>query len=819
MIFPNNFEKKTGFDSIRQMLKESCQSDMGKNYVDKITFSSDFNKLKKLLDQTEEMRQALLKSGNFPAGDYFDLTHELDRITIEGSYIDQQNLFDLKSSLQTIKRVIEFISKLESSHFSSLIILAEPVSFDEEIIKKIDRIMDDKGEIKDSASSELMEIRRQIVSKLGSIDKKINATLKQAKKSGLVNEDAEVTIRNSRLVIPVPVAYKRQLRGIIQDESASGQTVYIEPEEIFETNNEIRELQAAEKREIIKILKNFSAFIRPSIPELKEAYRFLGLIDFIRAKASFALQISGIKPGLVNETKIDWISATHPLLFLSHKKQKKEVVPLDITLNYSQRILVISGPNAGGKSVCLKTIGLLQYMLQCGLLIPVKDGSVAGIFSRLFIEIGDEQSLENDLSTYSSHLLNMKHFVLDTNERSLFLIDEFGTGTEPQLGGALAEAILEKLNEKKAFGVVTTHYSNLKLVAKQGNGIINGAMLFDAKAMKPLYRLQIGHPGSSFAFEIAKNIGFPENILKNAEKKTGIKQLDFDQQIQQLEIEKKELEKKRTEISVADDFLSEMIDKYERLSKELESKKTDIISSAKQEATEILSSTNKLIENTILEIRKTQAEKVKTKKLRDNLKKQVEEIKKVKDDKVEKYPNIEEKAVSDTKSDPTGEITKEIPELTYKTGDYVKIADQNVYGVVTDVRDENVVVSFNSVTFITSKEKLEHADKTEVDKFDKKTRKTSKSDIIHELNDKLANFKLQIDVRGKRGEDALALVRQYMDDAILLNVPEIRILHGKGYGILRKLIHDYLKSQPEIKEIRDEHIERGGQGITIVILK
>ncbi len=823
MIYPKNFEQKIGFDIVRQMIADFCLSPMGIQYVDKIRFTSNFDLLVKLLNQVDEFRQLLQREGNFPSDDYFDLIPELTRISIEGTYIEQQNLFDLKSSLQTIVACVDQIRKQESENFPSLIILAEPVHIDKDILRKIERIIDDKGQIKDTASSELADIRKQIISRLHSVDKKINTTLKQAKKSGWINEDTEVTIRNGRLVIPVPAAYKRQLRGFIHDESATGQTVYIEPEEIFDTNNEIRELQAAERREMIKILKDFTAFVRPHIPSLMEGYRFLGLIDFIRAKTRFANLINGICPEVKNEPGFDWLTAVHPLLFLSHQKQKKQVVPLEIKLNNKHRILVISGPNAGGKSVCLKTIGLLQYMLQCGLLIPVNEGSVAGVFSHLFIDIGDEQSLENDLSTYSSHLLNMKYFVLNANEETLFLIDEFGAGTEPQLGGAIAEAILEKLNEKRAFGVVTTHYSNLKLIAKEGNGIANGAMLFDMKAMQPLYRLQIGNPGSSFAFEIARNIGFPKNILKNAEGKTGKKQLDFDQQLQQLDIEKKELEKKQKEIQVADDFLSEMIDKYEKLNKDLESRKSEIISSAKKEATEILSKSNKLIENTILQIRKSQAEKKQTKNLREKLKEDADKIvsgkgtithSKGKDH----YNN---KVINDQsiKSDEQEVPLAASADPSYSKGDYVRIVDQDVYGEVIDVREDTIVVSFNSVTLVTSPDKVEHSEKTVADKFAKKTRNINKTGIFSELNDKLANFKLQIDVRGKRAEEALSMVRQYIDDALLLNATEIRILHGKGFGILRTMIHDYLRTQPQIKQFKDEHVERGGQGITIVILK
>lgn len=802
MIYPKNFEEKTGFDQVRQMIRENCLSPLGGYYVDKIRFFSDFNLINKSLSQAEEFRLLLLEDSGFPAQDYFDLTPELQRIKIEGTYIEKDTLFDLKSSLITITDSIEYINKLDALRFPNLKQLTVNIGVEKIIILRIKKIIDNKGNIKDTASQKLLEIRKELIRKQSSIDKNINQSLKAAKRSGWVADDAEVTIRNGRMVIPMAAAYKRKIRGFIHDESATGQTVYLEPEEIFDINNEIRELENAERREIIQVLKNFTDFIRPQIPELLEAYRFLGLIDFIRAKAKFAIKINALKPDLSDQTLIDWKSATHPLLYLSHLKQQKPVVPLDIRLNEKQKILVISGPNAGGKSVCLKTIGLLQYMVQCGLLIPVKEGSATGIFKKLFIDIGDEQSLENDLSTYSSHLLNMKHFVLQADKNTLFLIDEFGTGTEPQLGGSIAEAVLERLNEKKAFGVVTTHYSNLKLLANEGNKIVNGAMLFDTKAMQPLYQLKIGKPGSSFAFEIARKIGFPKYILKNAGEKTGKKQLNFDEQLQQLEIEKKELEKKQQEFRIADDFLSEMIDKYDKLTKQVEATKDKITEDARKEAHELIESSNKLIENTIRQIKESQAEKEKTKKLRKELKEKGERIK----------AEIEAKAKEEVVAKDSDDIAKK-DKVPVIVGDFVSIVDQDVTGEVIEIKDEDVVITFNSVTFRTTLDKLKKVSVREAGKLKARNRKTGYSDI---LNEKMANFNLQVDIRGERGEEALSIVKQYINDAILLNISEVKILHGKGYGILRTLIHDYLRSIPEIKSFKDEHIERGGHGITIV---
>jgi len=812
MIYPRNFEQKIEFDTIRQMVTEKCISTMGKEYADKIKFSSDFDTISKLLNQTEEFRQILIENPSFPEQDYFDMREALYRVKIEGSYIEQSQLFDLKSSLLTIHDVVNFIRSIEPELIPNILGIIEDIYIESSILSRLKSIINDKGEILDNASIGLKEIRKKLAGKQNAISKKINQSLKAAKKSGWVNEDVEVTIRNGRQVIPVPASHKRQIRGLIHDESATGQTVYIEPGDVLEITNEVRELRGAEVREIIKILKDFTSLIRPDLPQLIGAYQTLGLIDFIRAKAKFAILVKGIKPALKSTTITNWNKAVHPLLFISHQKQNKSIVPLNINLDGTNRILVISGPNAGGKSVCLKTVGLLQYMLQCGMLIPVEEQSEVGIFKSIFIDIGDEQSLENDLSTYSSHLLNMKNLVLNSDDKSLFLIDEFGTGTEPQLGGAIAEAVLEKLNENKSMGVVTTHYSNLKLLARQGNGIINGAMLFDTNKMEPLYELKIGKPGSSFAFEIAKKIGFPKSILKSAEKKTGKKQLNFDQQLHQLEIEKKELDQKKDEFKTADDFLSEMIDKYENLKNDLDSRKTKIISDAQKEAHDIIQSSNKLIEHTIKGIKESKADKEKTKKLRAKLSEEKEKVISKKES--ETKPREKKK-----KSQPATENKPTVKNTSIIVGDMVRITDQGISSEVLEIKGDDIVVGFNSIKLKTTLEKVEKISNKQFKKQSAQVRKTAYSGILSDMSDKMANFKLQLDVRGKRGEEAVELVRQYIDDAILLNLNELKILHGKGHGILRSMIHEYLGSVSEIKQYKDEHIERGGSGITIVILK
>jgi DNA mismatch repair protein MutS2 len=816
MIYPKNFERKIGFDLVKQKLLNLCISPLGQSYVEKIRFNSQFDLITKLLNQVNEFKQILSFSENFPSQDYFDLRLELRRIKVPGTIIEIESLFDLKSSLITIHEIIKFFKKTEEGQFEELKELVGKIILDELIIKKITLIVDDKGKIKDTASPKLKEIRFSLIKKHKEIDRQISNSLKQAKKEGWTDSDVEPTFRNNRLVIPVVATYKRKLKGFIHDESATGQTVYIEPAEIFDANNEIRELENAERREIIKILIDFTDYLRPQLDDLFMAYRILGQIDFIRAKAKFAIEIEANKPVIFNKPWINWVNSKHPLLYLSLKDQDRELIPLTIKLDEVQRILIVSGPNAGGKSVCLKTVGLNQYMLQCGLLPALNEVSEAGIFDKLFIDIGDEQSLENDLSTYSSHLLNIKHFVLNSDKNTLFLIDEFGTGTEPQLGGAIAESALEKLNENGSYGVITTHYANLKLLADKSSGIINGAMLFDTKEIKPLYQLVVGKPGSSFAFEIAKNIGFPKSVLKNAIKKTGKTQLDFEQQLQQLEIDKKEILKKEAELKVADDFLKEITEKYETLLKKTEESKEVIIKNAKAEAKELIDGSNKLIEHTIKEIKESQANKEKTKKLRAEVKER-SEILKMNEPKVKPNKNKIKSKNTTVKQTSNAEVKIGSGELL-KIGDSVKVGNQETIGELLEISGKDVLVSFNSIQVRTKLKSLQKISKTQTRKGSREG-KSNYSSIINQINEKMAKFNMSIDVRGKRAEEALTIVRDYVDEAILLNVKEVNILHGKGDGILRKIIREYLSSITEIKSYKNQHIEFGGDGITIITFK
>ena len=810
VIYPANIEQKIGFDKIREMLRDFCISPMGEGYVEKIRFSTRFDLVKKMLGQVEEFRQLLLFGKPFPAQDYFNLVPELIRIRIPGTYILQENLFDLKSSLRVISDVFSYLKSLEAEQFPLLISLTSELEFNTSLVKELDRIIDGRGNILDSASEKLREIRRRLIKLSGDVDKSLRLVLKSAVASGWINRNDELTIRNGRLVIPVPAAHKRKIRGFIHDESSSGQTVFIEPAEALDVNNEIVELHNAEKREIIKILTEFTNRIRPEIDDIIKAYRFLGLVDFIRAKARLALKIGGVIPLLNDNPVIEWFDAKHPLLFMALQAQKKPAETLAIKLDNENRILIISGPNAGGKSVCLKTVGLLQYMLQCGLLVPMRETSETGIFNDIFIDIGDEQSIENDLSTYTSHLRNMKFFSTRSGNGTLFLIDEFGTGTEPQFGGAIAEAVLEQLNQKKAFGVITTHYANLKLLAEKTPGLINGAMLFDTRKMQPLYRLQIGSPGSSFAFEIARKTGFPWYILRNAEKKVGKPQVKFDRQLQQLEVEKKEVIDKQQQLTSAEKELTKQKEKYDELLDELQRSKAKLMKVARTEAANIIAGSNKLVENTIREIREAQADKEKTKRIRENLKSGSEEINKhlaspVKD--ADRPKSIKKKKSPAKKKD-----------LRILPGNRVRIPPQITVGEVLEVSGSEAVVSFGSLKMRVHVEKLVNVGEEELHQK-VLMRRSNYGNIINDLNDKMANFKLSLDLRGQRADEATSNLQKYIDEALLLSIKEVKILHGKGNGILREIIREHLRAMQEVKKFMDEHIERGGHGITVVILK
>ncbi|MBQ3844988.1 MAG: Smr/MutS family protein [Bacteroidales bacterium] len=803
MIYPSDFENKIGFKAIRERLNELCISEMGKEFVGKMSFCTDVDEIRIYLRLIQDFQTLMQDGVPFPVRDYNDLRDEFKHLAIDGTVISLESMFALKPTLSALFYVFKFFNSEASEKVPYLKALAEGISIDNHIFTEINRLIDDKGEIPDNASAELAEIRRDIRRKQSSIDHRMHKILVEAKNSGWTDSTAEMTIRNGRPVIPVRAADKRALRGFIHDESATGQTVYIEPAEIFETNNEIKELEYAERREINKILLAFTKILRPEIPNLTMAWRLLGLLDFIRAKAILSHEYNCVIPELTDEPMFDWIEARHPLLEQKLKGQGKQITPLDLKLGNDNRILVISGPNAGGKSVCLKTIGLIQYMLQCGLAIPVKIDSKCGIFHDMFIDIGDEQSLENDLSTYSSHLINMKELLEHGNERTLFLIDEFGTGTEPQLGGAIAEAILLKMNEKKSFGVVTTHYANLKLLADNHPGIVNGAMLFDTRYLQPLYVMMIGKPGSSFAFEIAKKIGFPQEILDSAAVISGREHLDFDQQLQQLEIEKKEVRKKEYELKVADKLLDEVVTKYKGHLADIEKHKNRLLKEANKEAQALIDKANAKIERTIKEIKEAQAEKMRTKELR-------EELKDMKNNLSNEEKNLSKQLKNEEK--------EEIVNSDLKVGDMVCINELEVVGELLAITDTDVTIQFGDVRLRTTADKLRKISRSQARKAQQNPSYLRKS-IMNDINEKAQHFNLTLDVRGQRGDEAVDNVAKYIDEANLLSIKEVSILHGKGNGILRKLIREFLSKQSCIQNFSDASLETGGAGITRITLK
>ena len=820
MFYPLNFEQKTGFDKIRLLVSDKCLSPLGKERVADMYFLTDYKTIGDKLEQVDEFVRIQQEEEDFPANYFFDVRYSLKRIRPEGTWLDERDLFDLKRSLQTIHDIVRFFRPAEEEEikYPALTALAGDILVFPQLIGKIDAILDKFGKIKDSASPELQTIRREITVTMSNISRSLQSILRSAQSEGVVDKDVTPTMRDGRLMIPVAPAFKRKIKGIVHDESATGKTVFIEPEVVVEANNRIRELEGEEKREIIRILTEFTNLIRPLAPDILQSYEFLADIDFIRAKALFALEVGGIRPIVEDTQQVDWVKAVHPLLYLSLKKQHKEVVPLDITLTPEKRLLIISGPNAGGKSVCLKTVGLLQYMMQCGLLVPMHERSRMGIFENLFIDIGDEQSIENDLSTYSSHLTNMKFFVKNCNEKTILLIDEFGSGTEPQIGGAIAEALLHRFNERNSYGVITTHYQNLKHFAEETPGVVNGAMLYDRHLMQPLFKLAIGNPGSSFAIEIARKIGLPEDVIAEASEKVGQDYINMDKYLQDIVRDKRYWESKRQNIRQREKRLEEVIARYEKDLNEVNSQRKEIVKEAKAEAAQILSEANAKIENTIREIKEAQAEKERTKQARAGLQEFKERIgdKQEEDDRIaRKMAKLKERSERKKQKQKTSvSFNRDVIEV----GDNVRLKGQTTPGTVLEVQEKDAVVAFGMIKSTVKLDRLEKVSKGQIKKDIQKSTFISEqtSDQMHE---KRLRFKQEIDVRGMRGDEALQTVTYFIDDAIQVGAQQVRILHGTGSGILRQLIREYLRSVPGVRDFHDEHVQFGGAGITVVELE
>ena len=853
MIYPNNFEHKLGFDEVRRLLKERCLSTLGKEKVDELAFSTDASEVSEWLTQVREFRRLQQEKDDFPMQYFFDVREAVSRIRLENTHLEEDEVWDLRRSLETIANLVRYLEQgaEETANgelkypYPALHRLTEGVVTFPAMIRRIDSILDKFGKIKDSASMTLAGIRHDLENTQGGISRTLYTILHAAQKDGIVDKDAAPTMRDGRLVIPVAPGVKRRINGIVHDESATGKTVFIEPTEVVEANNKVRQLEAEERREIIRILTVFTDEVRPHVREILDSYQFLAQIDLIHAKAEWATLTKAFEPIVADEPHIDWIRAIHPLLQLSLEKQDKQVVPLDIMLTTQKRLLIISGPNAGGKSVCLKTVGLLQYMLQCGLPIPVGDRSTCGLFHHILIDIGDEQSIENDLSTYSSHLMNMKQMMKQANGESLLLIDEFGSGTEPTIGGAIAEAMLKQFWQKQTFGVITTHYQNLKHFAEDHPGVVNGAMLYDRHEMQALFQLSIGQPGSSFAIEIARKTGIPEEVIRDASEIVGSNYIQSDKYLQDIVRDKRYWEGKRQTIHQHEKSLESKISRYEDELNEIERQRKEILRKAKEQAEELLRESNKKIENAIREIREAQAEKERTRQAREELTTFKEEladidtresdeqiarkIRQIQERKERREKRRAEKAQNSAKGTapavPSTPAQKEQAPLA--AGDTVRIKGLSSVGEVESTDGKMVTVIFGGMRTKMRVERLERAERPKVSQTKAEERNSNiagsyamvSKDTREVIDSRKLNFRQDLDVRGMRGDEAINAVTYFLDDAILVGMSRVRILHGTGTGILRQLIRQYLATVPNVSHYRDEHVQFGGAGITVVDLE
>ena len=894
MIYPTNFEAKIGFDEIRTMLKAQCLSPLGKGLADELTFSTDHNQVNRWMEEIREMRRIGEEEDALPLTDFYDVRESLKRVRLAGTWLEENELFDLKRSLKTIDALVKFFYRgealndgtasrgtnpadnsstdaenadnddfsLKRWNYPALHDLADGIATYPVLVQQMDQIIDKFGHMRDTASPELAQIRRELARVEGSISRILGGILRSAQSEGIVDKDVAPTMRDGRLVIPVAPALKRKISGIVHDESASGRTVFIEPTEVVEANNKIRELESDERHEIIRILTKMAERIRPHVREMLDSYQFLAQIDLVQAKAQLARHMQAFEPEVKAHPYVDWIRAIHPLLARTLEKKGEKVKPLDIMLTAEKHILIISGPNAGGKSVCLKTVGLLQYMLQTGLSIPVDGRSTCGVFSDIMIDIGDEQSMENDLSTYSSHLLNMKNMIRQASPQTLILIDEFGTGTEPQIGGAIAESVLGQFCKRGAWAVITTHYQNLKHFADSHDGIANGAMLYDRHEMRPLFQLAIGRPGSSFAIEIARKTGLPEEVIREAADIVGSDYIQSDKYLQDIVRDKRYWEQKRQTIHQKEKDLQRRIEQYETEVTDVEKERKAILDKARHAAEELLQESNRRIENAIREIREQQAEKEATRRIRaeldtfkqevenDNWKqnakarkgagtmseedfqKKVDQIKARKkrhEEHVKNKSEREQKAASALREASTKPVKK--ADSPIAVGDLARIKGLKSTGTVEAISGNMATLVVGGMRTKLPLARLEHAinkDNTQGENNAPKTRMDEIKEglqsfkMSHMTQDTIdnhrKNFHQDLDIRGLRGDEALTTVQHFIDDAILMGVPRVRILHGKGNGILRQLIRQYLAAEPEVTSYRDENVQFGGAGITVADL-
>lgn len=829
MNYPNNIEQKLGFNQIIELVKTKCLSESGKEKLEHLTFMTDYRQIETELSIVDEMREILILDYQFPLSHFDNLTHIFEQLEIEDAQITLSEIVSLKKFVDIFRSILRFFEEDKHQKFKELIRLSGQTTFHKYVNDQINSVVNKKGEIKDNASSDLQNIRSSLRRKQNEVSQQINKIYAKIKQSSWLDADLSVTIVNGRLVVPIDSAHKRKITGMVHDVSATGKTSYIEPTEVLNLNNEIVELEYQEKKEIEKILFQLCKNLRPYTKDLIQAFDFLSLIDMYRAKAKYAIQIQAIKPAVYPNAKIFLSNAKHPILYLTLEKENKELVPLNIQLGQNDRIVLISGPNAGGKSVALKTVGLIQLMMQKGFLLPVGGASEMGVFDNIFIDIGDEQSLDNDLSTYSSHLMNMKYFLKNSNAQTLILIDEFGTGTEPALGGAIAESVLEELNQTQTFGVVTTHYSNLKHFAASQKGLLNAAMMFDNQRMLPLFQIELGQAGSSFAFEIARKIGIPENILTQASKKVGKEQVDFDKHLREVLRDKKYWNEKRYKIRQEEKQIDKLIAELSSDTDEIKSTKKKILSGAKKEAQEILETVNKRVEKTIRDIRESQAEKEKTKEIRQEFEdfkkeiiaeKQKEEEAKI----LKKITQIKEKrerkirTKTKSKSIPKTKSIKVALSTSIKLGAKVRIKDSNTFGEVISLDKNKVVLAVGDMQMSVSAQKLELISQKDF-KRNVPQRKQGATILFTDSMTKKIHFKAHLDIRGQRVNEAIHLLTKFIDDAITTNTRELKILHGTGTGALKIAVREYLQTIDLVASVKDELLEMGGAGITVVTMQ
>ncbi len=848
MVFPDNIEQKIGFLEIRKLLKGHCISRLAVDRIEAMTMQTDVNVLRSLLQQTAEMARLLEEEIQLPGEDFFDLRPYVRKLRVEGLYLEEQELWELKRSLDTLHSWIELIrpeddEEGERHPYPALEKMAEGVFTFRKVCQRIEQVLDKYGHVKDSASPELARLRNDLRHSEGTISRTLVSILDSAKRGGLIEHNVMPTMRDGRLVIPVSPALKKRIPGIIHDESQTGKTVFVEPTAVVEANNHIRELEAEEKREVIRILQALTNELRPNEPEFGRATEFLADIEFTLAKHRLQSQMQAVVPSMQAYPMLDWTMARHPLLETSLRRQGKRIVPLEIELTRKQRILIISGPNAGGKSVCLKTVALLQYMLQCGLPIPVGENSRAGIFRDIFIDIGDQQSITDDLSTYSGHLLCMKTMMRHAGEESLLLVDEMGSGTEPRMGGAIAEAIMGRFVQSGAFGVITTHYQNLKQFGEDHQGVVNGAMLYDRQKMEPLFQLQVGNPGSSFAVEIARKMGIPQDVIDEAARIVGKDYVSADKYLLDIARDKRYWENKRQNIHNREKDMERTIQQYEEQISELKQKRKAILADATEEAQRLIKESNARIESTIKEIKEAQAEKERTLEARRDLQEYRTSLEEEKERKrveaqrksdeadrkmrqIERRQQRREQRKGEALAGLTQALanrqqaTKPAPAVKpIRVGDTVRIKGQIMVGTVREVVGSKATVLFGLMRTIVDTKRLEHATMPK----EKERPLMGTASILNvsnrtqeHIHETQKNFTSEIDVRGMRVQEALETITHYVDDATLVGASQVRILHGTGTGALRQALREYLATVPQVRSAHDEHVQFGGAGITVV---